>query len=161
MSSDAETLNFSTTPGVESIALLHSDGVHTAYEVTYINHTVDSAVVVNSGYAWINDLYFTPYTANYEEREVDLEGDNAWQVRIECFRPYTDEDDIYAETLRERKRYLADCVDKDGRRRLVGNENEFLTLKQTFSTGSKPGDRKGTVYVLEGTFRNRPPFYSP
>jgi hypothetical protein len=154
------SLNFINTPGVKEIQILHQKGVDEFPDVTHGTNLIETAPTLNAGYAWTTDFYFTPYTANYTESEELDRGTNTWSVKVECFQPKNDEDDIYAAIQLERKRFIIDCTDNDGRRRLVGTKDQPLRLAQRYQLGIKPGEPKGTVFVFEGRLSKRPPFYS-
>lgn len=161
MSTDPNELGFSRIPGMQEISIVEFFNVATVPDIWFGTHKITEAVVLESGAAWMEDFYFTPFTANYKEKENLANGTNTFDVTVECFYPKHDADSVYFLTQLERKRFIIDCIDKDGNRRLVGTKEQPLEFVQTYETGSKPGDKKGHALVFAANLGNRPPFYAP
>ena len=158
--SNPEDLNFNNPGGVHRALILDHDGVSDTPDVVFGTHRIDGPITVASGYAWEED-YFTEHTAGHSETETIQKGDNAWTQRVEMFSPLTDGASIKGQVDHERRRYVIDCIDRNGQRRLVGTKEQPLRLVHSYTTNADPAGRKGTIMVFEGVTTERAYFYDP
>jgi len=125
-----------------------------------------NGVVVFSSGTWV-DLKYAMYTAQYEEKRVDVNGTSMFDVSITLFIPdgvgvqgsgavMFDNIDPHAVNLR----YIALTTDNNGKQRLVGTRDEPLRFKIDNGTDERPGGRSGTRIVLGGRLGKRPPLYT-
>lgn len=108
-----------------------------------------------------SETAFTEGTAVYAERMNRDNGDVSWDVVISLLRPKGE-----YEWLRQLQegyllKFVADVVDQDDQRRLVGTAEEGLSFDVSFDTKRWFGERKEESITLSGRFRQRPPFYAP
>jgi hypothetical protein len=157
---DPYDLNFQNMGGLYQAAILHTKGIAYVPEIVYATHRIDGEVQLNAGYNW-ETPYFTDGATGFSEIEKPVNGDNTFENTVELFLPFSDHSELYLQTLRERKKYIVDLIDKDGNRRLVGTQKEPLSITHTFNTQKSATGRKGTIVVLKGISNNRAYFYSP
>ncbi len=153
-------LNFNSQGGIYTASILDKEGVVEIPDVVYGTHRIDGAVTVDTDYAWESD-YYTEDSIGHSESEKPQSGDNIWLQRVEMFSPLTDAESIKTQVDHERKRFIIDCIDRNGRRRLVGTKEQPLKLVHTYTTSLMPEGRKGTVMVFEGLTSERAYFYDP
>ena len=146
--------------GVHQASLLQYQGISNIPEVVFESHRIDGEITIKSGYNW-ESPYFTESSSVHSEKEVSLDGDSHFEQMVELFLPFSDHDQTYLQTLRERMRFVVDLIDRDGNRRLVGTKKEPLNILHTFSTQKGIGGRKGTVILLQGNTTERAYFYNP
>lgn len=150
-------LNEYNLAGLERVLIAPQIGV-TVGDVVRLK--VTEAVVLANNIEWMA-TEFTQGTAYYGEKLVNEDGDNAWDVTVAILRPKGEYEWLAKLQEGYMLKFVADVVDMNGHRRLVGNEREALTFGIAYDTKRWFGERNEELITLSGRLRERPPFYEP
>lgn len=127
---------------------------------TSVGMGVLGQVLLIGGAAWPTaamDLPVILGSAELREKSVRVNGDLFWEVEIRF--GYNDKDELSSGDVN--KRFICYVEDRDGVGRLIGTQEDPLTVDTDYGTGNRPGTGNKSLFVLRGRLRLRPPYYQP
>ncbi len=127
-----------------------------------VNHIIQEAVVINvaGGAQWFT-AYITQGTLFYKEDKNKTVHGNPYNRSLVGFVPKDTEE--LAELFDEMGdvRFLIDCLDNNGKRKLVGSLDSPLVFASLMSSGEAPEGRNGHQLTFSGNASHKAYFYDP